>query len=110
MEIDITQAINAAMLLVIALASAYLTHLQKKSKNAEALRSWVKIAVSAAEQAYKVGLTTDRKAYALDVLKKRGFTVDWSAIDDMVEAAVNSLPPKETGQLPETMLDGKGEA
>lgn len=110
MEIDITQVINAAMLLVIALASAYLTHLQKKSKNAEALRSWVKIAVSAAEQAYKVGLTADRRAYALDVLKKQGFTVDWSAIDDMVEAAVNSLPPVDKSQQPETMMDGKGEA
>lgn len=109
MEIDLTQAINAAMLLIIALASAYLTHLQKKSKNAEALRSWVKIAVSAAEQAYKVGVTTDRKAYALDVLKKQGFTMDWSAIDDMVEAAVNSLPPVDKSQQPETMMDGKGD-
>lgn len=108
MTIDLTQAINAAMLLVIALASVYLKHLQKKGKNAEALNRWVKIAVSAAEQAYKVGLTADRRTYALDVLKKQGFTMDWSAIDDMVEAAVNSLPPKEAGQLPETMLDGKG--
>lgn len=90
--LDITSIIEAVIMLVIALAGTYLTYLKNKSDNATQLDRWVSIAVSAAEQAYKVGMTDDRKQYALDVLSKQGLKLDWNAIDDMIEAAVNQLP------------------
>ncbi len=90
--IDITQIIEAAFTLVLAIIGAYYTHIRSKSDNAAQLDKWVEIAVYAAEQAYKTGVTSDRKNYALQVLKDKGMTVDWNQIDTMIEAAVNKMP------------------
>lgn len=109
MMVDVTNIINAVVMLFIAVLGTYLTYLQKKSTNASQLNEWVKIAVSAAEQAYKVGMTQDRKQYALDVLAKKGLKVDWNAIDDMIEAAVNQLPPVQRAVTSESMIDGRGD-
>lgn len=107
--IDVTNIINAAVMLIIAVLGTYLTHLQKQSNNTSQLNAWVKIAVSAAEQAYKVGITQDRKQYALDVLAKKGLKVNWNEIDEMIEAAVNQLPPVQKVVTSESMLDGRGD-
>lgn len=107
--IDVTNIINAAVMLIIAVLGTYLTHLQKQSNNTSQLNEWVKIAVSAAEQAYKVGITQDRKQYALDVLAKKGLKVNWNEIDEMIEAAVNQLPPVHKVVTSESMLDGRGD-
>lgn len=107
--LDITNIINAAVMLIIAVLGTYLTHLQKQSNNTAQLNEWVKIAVSAAEQAYKVGMTQNRKQYALDVLAKKGLKVNWNEIDEMIEAAVNQLPPVQKVVTSESMLDGRGD-
>lgn len=107
--VDVTNIINAAVMLIIAVLGTYLTHLQKQSNNTSQLNEWVKIAVSAAEQAYKVGITQDRKQYALDVLAKKGLKVNWNEIDEMIEAAVNQLPPVQKVVTSESMLDGRGD-
>lgn len=109
MMVDVTNIINAAVMLIIAVLGTYLTHLQKQSNNTSQLNEWVKIAVSAAEQAYKVGITQDRKQYALDVLAKKGLKVNWNEIDEMIEAAVNQLPPVQKVVTSESMLDGRGD-
>ena len=70
--LDITQIIEAILTLIIAVAGTYYTYMRRKSGNAEQLDKWVKLAVSAAEQAYKVGMTDDRKTFAKDWLEKRG--------------------------------------
>ena len=62
-----------------------------------------------AEQAYKTYATEDRKQYALDILAKQGLKVDWDQVDNMIEAAVNQLPPVQRTATSETMMDGKGE-
>lgn len=107
--IDLTNIINAAVMLIIAVLGTYLTYLQKKSTNASQLNEWVKIAVQAAEQAYKTGLTYDRKAYATKVLADKGLKVNWEQIDTMLEAAVNQLPPVQRAVTSESMLDGRGD-
>ena len=111
MNMDITQIIEALSTLIIALVGAYLGYIGKKHGNAEEIARWVRIAVASAEQAYKVGMTTDRKDYALAVLKKRGLSMDWSRVDDMIEAEVARLP-KSTGPavIPDAHLDGRGES
>lgn len=107
--IDITGIIEAILTLIVAVAGVAYTYLKKKSTSAEQLDRWVQIAVSAAEQAYKVGMTDDRKAYALSVLDSKGLTLNWNEVDTMIEAAVNQLPSTQRTVTSETMLDGKGE-
>ena len=107
--IDITGIIEAVLTLIMAVFGVAYTYLKKKSTNAEQLDRWVQIAVSAAEQAYKVGMTDDRKAYALSVLDNKGLTLNWSEVDTMIEAAVNQLPEAQRTATSETMLDGKGD-
>ena len=109
MMVDVTNVINAVVMLIIAVLGTYFTHLQKQSNNTSQLNEWVKIAVSSAEQAYKVGMTQDRKQYALDVLARKGLKVNWNEIDDMIEAAVNQLPPVQKVVTSESMLDGRGD-
>lgn len=90
--LDVTSIAEALIALLIAVVGVAYTYLRNKSNNAEQLDRWVQIAVYAAEQAYKTGVTSDRKNYALQVLKDKGMTVDWNQIDTMIEAAVNKMP------------------
>lgn len=106
---DITGIIEALLTLIVAAIGVVYTKYRKESTNAEQLDRWVKIAVSAAEQAYKVGLTDDRKDYALSVLEKKGLTLNWSEVDTMIEAAVNQLPAAQRAVTSESMMDGRGD-
>lgn len=107
--LDITQIAEACITLLIAVLGVVYTYLKNKANNADQLDRWVQIAVSAAEQAYKTCATDDRKQYALDILAKQGFKLDWNKVDDMIEAAVNQLPAVQRTVTSEIMLDGKGE-
>lgn len=113
--LDITQIIEAILTLIIAVAGTYYTYMRRKASNAEQLDKWVKLAVGAAEQAYKLSLTDDRKTFAKEWLEKKGVTINWDKLDDTwddidmaIEAAVNELPPVQRTATSETMLDGKG--
>lgn len=107
--LDITSIAEALLTLIIAIVGVVYTYLRNKSNNADNLDRWVQIAVAAAEQAYKTYATEDRKQYALNILAKQGFKVNWNQVDDMIEAAVNQLPPAQRTATSETMLDGKGD-
>ena len=107
--LDITGIAEALITLLIAVIGVVYTYLRNKSNNADQLDRWVQIAVSAAEQAYKTYATDDRKQYALDVLRKQGLKLDWSKVDDMIEAAVNQLPPVQRTATSESMMDGRGD-
>lgn len=107
--LDITSIAEALITLLIAVVGVVYTYLRNKSSNADQLDRWVQIAVSAAEQAYKTGVTDDRKAYAQDVLAKQGLKLDWGKVDDMIEAAVNQLPSAQRAVTSESMMDGRGD-
>ena len=107
--LDITSIAEALITLLIAVIGVVYTYLRNKSNNADQLDRWVQIAVSAAEQAYKTYATDDRKQYALDVLRKQGLKLDWSKVDDMIEAAVNQLPPVQRTATSESMMEGRGD-
>lgn len=107
--LDVTSIAEALITLLIAVVGVVYTYLRNKSSNADNLDRWVQIAVSAAEQAYKTGVTDDRKAYAQDVLAKQGLKLDWGKVDEMIEAAVNQLPPVQRTESSETALDGRGD-
>lgn len=107
--IDITGIAEAALTLIVAVVGVAYTYLKKKSTSAEQLDRWVQIAVSAAEQAYKVGMKSDRKEYAMKILADKGLTLNWDEVDTMIEAAVNQLPSTQRTMTSETMLDGRGD-
>lgn len=93
--IDITPIINALILLIAALITAFLIP-WIRSKTTEQQRKeisdWVKIAVAAAEQLYKgAGRGAEKKEYVLEFLAQKGYAVDLSAIDAMIEAVVQQL-------------------
>ncbi len=97
--LDLTQVFEALLTLVIAVLGVVYTKFRKESTDADKMDKWVEIAVYAAEQAYKTGLTHDRKNYAKKVLEDKGFTVNWDVIDGVfdeldtrIEAAVNKMP------------------
>lgn len=107
--LDVTSIAEALITLLIAVVGVVYTYLRNKSNNADQLDRWVQIAVSAAEQGYKTGVTDDRKAYAQDVLAKQGLKLDWDKVDDMIEAAVNQLPSAQRAVTSESMMDGRGD-
>ena len=107
--LDVTSIAEALITLLIAVVGVVYTYLRNKSNNADQLDRWVQIAVSAAEQAYKTGVTDDRKAYAQDVLAKQGLKLDWDKVDDIIEAAVNQLPSAQRAVTSESMMDGRGD-
>lgn len=97
--LDITGIIEAMLTLIIAVVGVVYTRYRSQSTNAEQFDKWVEIAVYAAEQAYKTGMTHDRKNYAKKVLEDKGFTVNWETVDGVfdeldtrIEAAVNKMP------------------
>lgn len=93
--IDLTEIISAAVLLIVALLSAFLIPLIKHKVNAEKLdeiRVWVEIAVRAAEQIFHgTGLGAEKKEFVMTFLRERGFTLNREALDNIVEAAVLEL-------------------
>lgn len=108
--LDVTQVAEALLTLLLAVVGVFYTYIRNKSNNADQLDRWVQIAVSAAEQAYKTYATDDRKQYALDVLRKQGLKLDWSKVDDMIEAAVNQLPACERKETTYACnYDGRGD-
>lgn len=89
---DVTDIVSTVIMLVVAIICAYLGKISKESANSEKVKAWVDIAVNAAEQAYKLGLTQDRKLYATSILQDLGMKLDWNQVDLMIEAAVNKIP------------------
>lgn len=107
--IDVTSIIEAILTLVVAVIGTAYTYMRSKSDNTQQLDKWVHIAVQAAEQAYKTGMTDDRKTYATEVLEKQGYKVRWGELDDQIEAAVHQLKPAQRNEQSESYMDGRGD-
>ena len=89
---DITDIILAALALVSVIISTVVVPYVKSKTSAQQqaeINSWVKIAVSAAEQIYVgSGRGAEKKQYVLDWLHQRNITVDETKLDAMIESAV----------------------
>lgn len=96
MTIDLTALVQAVIALIAALITAFVIPWLKRKVSAEKLAevsTWVEIAVNAAEQIYAgTGRGAEKKAYVLEFLSQKGYTVDMAAIENMIEAAVHKLP------------------
>ncbi|MDL2206667.1 phage holin family protein [Eubacteriales bacterium OttesenSCG-928-N13] len=94
--IDITPIANAIIALIAAVISAFVIPYIKSKTDAERLEKinmWVTIAVEAAEQLYTgSGRGAAKKAYVVDFLNSKGYTLDPDSLDKLIEAAVFNLP------------------
>lgn len=92
---DITHVIGAVITLIVFMVGAFLLPLIRQKVgdgNMEELLRWVDIFVRAAEQIFREsGMGAKKKAYVLERLKEKGYTIDLEAVEDMIEAAVLKL-------------------
>lgn len=59
----------------------------------EEIELWVTVAAEAAEQLYVgSGRGAEKKAYVVQFLQEKGFTLDPDSLDKLIEAAVFNLP------------------
>jgi hypothetical protein len=95
MTIDLTEIIVAIITLIIGLVAKYaIPYLTEKysTEHLKKMMMWTKIAVEAAEMIYsETGMGDVKKAYVLEFLEGKGFTVDTESIDNLIESAVHEL-------------------
>lgn len=92
---DITFIIEAVITIIVFVVGTFLIPWIKQKigdgKTNELLR-WVGIFVRAAEQIYREsGMGVQKKAYVMQKLQEKGYSLDLEAIDEMIEAAVLEL-------------------
>ena len=57
---------------------------------------WVKVAVGAAEMIFtESGMGQQKKAYVISFLNKKGFTLDFDSIENLIENAVLELKAEQ---------------
>lgn len=97
--VDLTPILEAVIALTCAIVTAFLIPWIKEKLGAEkfsTLQKWVIVAVEAAEKLYQgSGRGDEKKAYVLDFLSSKGFTVDSEKLDALIESAVYGLTEKE---------------
>ena len=93
--IDLTALVTALIGVIAAIAARYaIPYLKEKWGEAKFnnVAKWVEIAVGAAEMIYKEsGMGQQKKAYVIQFLNKKGFSVDYDTIDNLIENAVLEL-------------------
>ena len=96
--IDLTEVIVAVIGVLAAVAARYaIPYLKEKWGEAKFsnIAKWVEIAVGAAEMIYtESGMGEQKKAYVLQYLNKKGLTVDYDTLDNLIENAVLELNKK----------------
>lgn len=91
---ELTEVVKIMIELVVAVASLWLVPWIKAKLSAEEIADmlrWVEIAVSAAEQLYDATQGPVKKKYVVSFLEERGYHVDETEMNLMIEAAVLKL-------------------
>ena len=86
---DLTPIISAALTLIMAVITTFLIpYLKTKidSNKFEKIRTWAKVAVEAAEMIYVgTGRGEEKKAYVIQYLNSKGYTLDADRLRQIVE-------------------------
>lgn len=92
---DLTNIASAIITLIVAVITTFLIPYLKAKVDAEKfakIKNWVKVTVEAAEMIYNgTGRGAEKKAYVLNYLKEKGYTLDLDSIDNLIESAVLEL-------------------
>lgn len=94
MNVDITPIVSAVIVLLSALISVFLIPYIRSRTEASRLaeiEKWVQIAVAAAEQLYTSAQGEEKKNYVLNFLTDHGYDVDFTEVNNLVEAEVLKL-------------------
>ena len=93
--IDLTPIISAALTLIMAVITTFLIPYLKTKIDAnkfDKIKSWVTVAVEAAEMIYVgTGRGEEKKAYVVQYLNSKGYTLDADSINNLIESAVLEL-------------------
>lgn len=92
--IDLTPIINALIVLIAALISAFVIPWIKRKTNQqdrEEMMQWIEIAVAAAQQLYHNLNGSERKDYVLQFLLSKGYDISSKEVENAIEAAVLKL-------------------
>ena len=93
--IDLTNIISAVITLIIAVITTFLIPYLKSKVDKmkfENIKTWVKVAVEAAEMIYTgTGRGEEKKAYVMQYLNSKGYTIDTESINNLIESAVHEL-------------------
>lgn len=102
--IDLTPLVEALLGLAVTAITVFLIPWVKERYGNETLekaRSWVQIAVYAAEKVYGAGHGDEKLAYAEQFLAERKIKLDLSTIKAMIEAEVKAMEQAESYVLVE---------
>ena len=97
-NIDITPVIEALIGLISLIITGFLIPFLKQklgNEKREKLRSWVSIAVAAAEQLMKDKSGLEKKEYVLGFLLSKGIVFDADEVTAMIECEVYKLGIRE---------------
>ena len=89
---DLTPIMEAILALVAVMITYYLIPWIKMRTTAEQqaeINAWVKIGVMAAEQLFVgVGRGAEKKAYVMEFIQSKGYSIDTTELDKLIESAV----------------------
>ena len=97
---DITPIIEAVIKLIMAFVCVMIIPCLKEKFSQTQLDNalvWIKIAVQAAEQLYTSTQGSEKKAYVVKYIQDKGFKINASDIDGLIESAVLELHDKLYG-------------
>ena len=106
--LDLTQLAQTIISLAAGIVSLYLVPWLRSKLTNEQLskaKSWVQIAVYAAEKLYGAGNGDRKLAYAEEILRKHGIRLDTATLKAMIDAQIKEMENME----PFYLADGKVE-
>ena len=106
--LDLTQLAQTIISLAAGIVSLYLVPWLRSKLTNEQLtkaKSWVQIAVYAAEKLYGAGNGDQKLAYAEEILRKHGIRLDTATLKAMIDAQIKEMENME----PFYLADGKVE-
>lgn len=96
--IDLTPIINAVIVLLATIITAFVIPLLKTKLGEEKYNKmlmYAEIAVNAAEQIYGIGHGSEKLDYAVKYLESKGYKADRTAIEAMVKTMFTDKPKEE---------------
>ena len=106
--LDLTQLAQTIISLAAGIVSLYLVPWLRSKLTNEQLtkaKSWVQIAVYAAEKLYGAGNGDQKLAYAEEILRKHGIRLDTATLKAMIDAQIKEMENMEPFYLADAKVE-----